>query len=192
MLKRRLRRSGLDGGQGAAVCKTVGSAYVGSNPTPATHFRRSKPVTPDGVTGFRVPGERFRRPSVKACGPAGPDQITGCCSDLVLIFTFNRINDCRQGCCFGVCPFGVGVVHGPSAGRAGKPRTHSGRRPRPPRGRCNRWLSTDGHGPHPAGSPRTWPCQSAGNLGVDPVRRGDSGCGADKGRPLVPGAVRLC
>jgi len=28
--------------------------------------------------------------------------------------------------------------------------------------------------------------------GVDAARRGDSGCGADKGRPLVPGAVRLC
>jgi len=56
-----------------------------------------------------------------------------------------------------MCPFDVGVVHGPSAGRAGKPRTYSGRRPRPSRGRCDRWLSTDGHGPRPAGSPRTRP-----------------------------------
>jgi hypothetical protein len=32
-------------------------------------------VTPVGVTGFRVPGERFRRPSVKVCGLAvGRDQ----------------------------------------------------------------------------------------------------------------------
>jgi hypothetical protein len=46
-----------------AVCKTVGSAYVGSNPTPATHLRRSKPVTPDGVTGFCVQNERLRKPS---------------------------------------------------------------------------------------------------------------------------------
>jgi len=37
---------------GAEHCKTVGSAYVGSNPTPATHFRRSEPVTRDCVTGF--------------------------------------------------------------------------------------------------------------------------------------------
>ena len=35
-----------------AVCKTVGSAYVGPNRTPATHFRRSEPVTLDCVTGF--------------------------------------------------------------------------------------------------------------------------------------------
>jgi hypothetical protein len=34
----------IEGHEGA-VCKTVGSAYVGSNPTPATRFRRSKPVT---------------------------------------------------------------------------------------------------------------------------------------------------
>jgi hypothetical protein len=33
------------------------------------------------------------------------------------------------------------VVHGPSAGREGNPRTHSGRRPRQSRGRYNRWLS---------------------------------------------------
>jgi hypothetical protein len=32
--------------------KTVGSAYVGSNPTPATSFRRPEPVTQDCVTGF--------------------------------------------------------------------------------------------------------------------------------------------
>jgi len=38
--------------QAGAYCKTVGSAYVGSNPTPATRFRRSEPVTPDCVTGF--------------------------------------------------------------------------------------------------------------------------------------------
>ena len=34
---------------------------------------------------------------------------------------------CRLGCRVGAYPFGVSVVHGPSAGRAGKPRTHSGR-----------------------------------------------------------------
>ncbi len=38
--------------QAGAYCKTVGSAYVGSNPTPATSFRRSEPVTLDCVTGF--------------------------------------------------------------------------------------------------------------------------------------------
>src|SRR5438045_952264 len=51
-----------------AVCKTVGSAYVGSNPTPATHLRRSKPVTLDCVTGFRRERERLRRPSAVSRG----------------------------------------------------------------------------------------------------------------------------
>jgi hypothetical protein len=52
-----------------AVCKTVGSAYVGSNPTPATSFRRSKPVTLDRVTSFSRERERLRRPSAVVCGP---------------------------------------------------------------------------------------------------------------------------
>src|SRR5437763_13480140 len=43
-----------------AVCKTVGSAYVGSNPTPATYKPRSEPVTLVGVTGFRRERERLR------------------------------------------------------------------------------------------------------------------------------------
>ena len=33
--------------QAGGGCKTVGSAYVGSNPTPATRFRSSEPVTLD-------------------------------------------------------------------------------------------------------------------------------------------------
>ena len=49
--------------QAGAFCKTVGSAYVGSNPTPATHFRRSKPVTLDCVTGVSRERERLRGPS---------------------------------------------------------------------------------------------------------------------------------
>jgi hypothetical protein len=106
------------------------------------HFRRSKPVSLDSDTGFGVP----ERAVPQAVGEGlwasrGPDRVAGRCSDLVLIFTLSRINDCRPGCCVGVCPFGVGVVHGPSVGRAGKSRTHSGRRRCPSRGRCNRWLS---------------------------------------------------
>ena len=69
-----LRRSG-------AICrcrqersvKTVGSAYVGSNPTPATHFRRSKPVTLDCVTGFTCKGSGY---ADRRCAPwaiRGPD-----------------------------------------------------------------------------------------------------------------------
>jgi hypothetical protein len=53
-----------------AVCKTVGSAYVGSNPTPATNFRRSKPVTRDCVTGFSRERERLRRPLALGVGHA--------------------------------------------------------------------------------------------------------------------------
>src|SRR5580658_1929447 len=56
--------------QVGAVCKTVGSAYVGSNPTPATRFRRSKPVTLDCVTGFSRERERLRRPSAVSVGYA--------------------------------------------------------------------------------------------------------------------------
>ncbi len=51
-----------------AVCKTVGSAYVGSNPTPATHLRRSKPVTLDCVTGFDAQRERLYGPSAVSRG----------------------------------------------------------------------------------------------------------------------------
>ena len=53
--------------------KTVGSAYVGSNPTPATHFRRSKPVTLDCVTGLICKGSGY---ADRRCAPwaiRGPD-----------------------------------------------------------------------------------------------------------------------
>src|SRR5262249_51422651 len=51
-----------------AGCKTVGSAYVGSNPTPATQKPRSEPVMPYGVTGFSVQNERLRKPSAVSRG----------------------------------------------------------------------------------------------------------------------------
>ena len=54
--------------QAGAYCKTVGSAYVGSNPTPATRSRRSEPVTLDCVTGFWRERERLRRPSAVSRG----------------------------------------------------------------------------------------------------------------------------
>ena len=50
-------------------CKTAGSAYVRSNPTPATHLRRSEPVTLECVTGFSRERERLRRPSDVPRGP---------------------------------------------------------------------------------------------------------------------------
>jgi len=51
-----------------AVCKTAGSAYVGSNPTPATTTSRTpRPVLPR------------RTPSVyDACAPAGPARRDPC------------------------------------------------------------------------------------------------------------------
>jgi hypothetical protein len=54
--------------EAGAGCKTVGSAYVGSNPTPATHLRRSEPVTLNCVIGFCVQNERLRKPSALFCG----------------------------------------------------------------------------------------------------------------------------
>ena len=56
-------------GQAGAVCKTVGSAYPGSNPGPATSFRRSEPMTLDCVSGSFVQRERLHRPSAFGCGP---------------------------------------------------------------------------------------------------------------------------
>ena len=55
-------------GCGVAVCKTVGSAYVGSNPTLATRLRRSEPVTLECVTGFSAERERLHGPSAVSRG----------------------------------------------------------------------------------------------------------------------------
>ena len=57
-----------------AVCKTVGSAYVGSNPTPATRFRSSEPVTLDCVTGFvRAKGAVHQTVGCGLWAMRGPD-----------------------------------------------------------------------------------------------------------------------
>jgi len=48
----------------AVHCKTVGSAYPGSNPGPATHKPRSEPVTRKCVTGSDAESKRCRRPLV--------------------------------------------------------------------------------------------------------------------------------
>ena len=58
------------------ACKTVGSAYPGSNPGPATRKPRSEPVTRKCVTGSDAERERFCRPLVgyawaRSCGPGG-------------------------------------------------------------------------------------------------------------------------
>src|SRR5713226_1758301 len=49
---------------GQTVCKTVGYAYPGSNPGPATQKPRSEPVTRNCVTGSDAESKRFRRPLV--------------------------------------------------------------------------------------------------------------------------------
>src|SRR3984885_658218 len=51
-----------------APCKTVGSAYVGSNPTPATQNPRSEPLTRTCVSGSIAEKERFGRPLPVAVG----------------------------------------------------------------------------------------------------------------------------
>jgi hypothetical protein len=53
--------------------KPVGSAYAGSNPTPATHFRRSKPVTRSCVTGFPCRTRGYENRRLCPVGIPGPD-----------------------------------------------------------------------------------------------------------------------
>ena len=102
-----------------AVCKTVGSAYVGSNPTPATHLRRSKPVTRDCVTGFSVPNERLRKRSAVSRGLCVPFLLCPAVCHRVALWT--GVSRC--------------------------PRTYSGRRPAAWTVGVHRRLSTDGrHG----------------------------------------------
>jgi hypothetical protein len=60
--------SGYSDGPGSAHCKTVGLAYVGSNPTPATQNPRSEPLTRTCVSGSIAEKERFGRPSPVAVG----------------------------------------------------------------------------------------------------------------------------
>ncbi len=59
------------------VCKTFGSAYVGSNPTPATRFRRSKLVMQNCVTGILVQNERFCATDVNCATDIDVTQIGG-------------------------------------------------------------------------------------------------------------------
>ena len=170
-----------------AVCKTVGLAHDGSNPSAATHFPRSKLVVPDGVTGFRVADERFRRPSVRVCGPAVGRIESRTAARISFQYLLKQAKRLSVRLLCGLCPFGVGVVHGLSAGRAGNPRTHSGRRPRPSRGRCNHRLSTDGHGPPPVDLSRTWPIAGRGGR----RGRGCSGCTREQDRDAVSGPRQL-
>jgi hypothetical protein len=50
------------------VCKTVGLAYVGSNPTPATQKPRSEPLTRTCVSGSNAENKRFGRPLAGVVG----------------------------------------------------------------------------------------------------------------------------
>jgi len=128
----------FDSCRGRECCKTVGSAYVGSNPTPATqhlppHFRSSKPVSSCDDTGFCVPVRAVRGPLVKVFGPAA-GQIRRVVA--VRILHLSRISDWREDVC-------ARAASAWSAGRAGKARTHGGRRARPSCGWCNRWLRAE-------------------------------------------------
>lgn len=49
-------------------CKTVGSAYLGSNPPPVIHNRRSEPVTQDCVTGIYMRNKRLRKRRLRSVG----------------------------------------------------------------------------------------------------------------------------
>ena len=102
-----------------AVCKTVGSAYVGSNPTPATLF----PQVRAGVIGWWHRLLRAGASGSRAvCGPAVGQ--TGS-RVIVLKVAFELAKRVPVG--LSQWP-AVGVNCGPSAGRAGRLRTYGGRR----------------------------------------------------------------
>ena len=61
--------SGYSDGQGSAHCKTVGLAYVGSNPTPATQNPRSDPVQVYPEAGSDVCPGAVRQTADDVCGP---------------------------------------------------------------------------------------------------------------------------
>ena len=56
-------------GKGLTVCKTVGSAYVGSNPTPATRFPRSGPVVRRCSHRHFALEQAVRQTAPVRCGP---------------------------------------------------------------------------------------------------------------------------
>jgi hypothetical protein len=119
------------------VCKTVGSAYVGSNPTPATTCENG--------------------PLTALMRPAGP--FRSCRAVYQHVSPWVDILRC--------------------------PRTHSGRRPCPSRGRCNRRLSTDGHGLAALAACSGLTCAAGPDVhrGGPPVRPGSSpGRGGWEGR----------
>ena len=60
--------NGYSDGLGSAHCKTVGLAYVGSNPTPATQTPRSDPMPVFPEAGPQRVRERFGRPFPVAVG----------------------------------------------------------------------------------------------------------------------------
>jgi len=58
-----------------AVCKTVGLAYVGSNPTPATNKIPGQTWCPRSSQGPRGSGVRNRRPA--NCGVSSMEAMSG-------------------------------------------------------------------------------------------------------------------
>jgi hypothetical protein len=84
-------------------------------------FRRSKPVSLDGGTGFCVPLRAVRGPLVKVFGPAvGQIRVSGSCSILVLIPALSRGKVCSRQYCFGVRPLVVGLGLRAVGGPGGK------------------------------------------------------------------------
>jgi hypothetical protein len=146
------------------VCKTVGSAYVGSNPTPATLF----PQVKAGVTGWwhrllRAVASGLWTVGEGLWASCGPDSDSGplfdscsiyCSEQQKILFSTVVFRDAsawyRPGSAgrrwagreiHGRMADGLGARHavGVAAGFPG----------------VYRWLSTDGHGPGAAGGPRT-------------------------------------
>ncbi len=127
----------------AGVCKTVGSAYVGSNPTPATRFRRSEPMTLD--CGHRLFGVKGADHQTVGCGPwamRGPDPVVSSSR----YQSRRKPSELRKELAYGVagCP-GPGRAWQEFVGQGwavdGGPRTYSGQGPGGADGARNRSLS---------------------------------------------------
>ena len=69
--------SGYSDGPGSAHCKTVGLAYVGSNPTPATQNPRSDPVPVFPDAGSDACPGAVRQTVPGGCGPVVGQILAG-------------------------------------------------------------------------------------------------------------------
>ena len=136
--------SGYSDGPGSAHCKTVGLAYAGSNPAPATQNPRSEPLTRTCVSGSIAEKERFGRPFPVAvgqswarsgqvsgsCGPGSRGGRPGACDrpnrSLRASFSQVTVDNTGSGRCWWVQLCLAGSSCGTDARRTGPGRVHGG------------------------------------------------------------------